>query len=105
MGRLHILSYSDEPFEDRREAGRLLAQQLNGYRGQKLVVLGIPRGGMIVAQEIAYILQADLDIVLAHKLGTPGHAELAMGSVSEDGKLFLNEKVVRALDIGEAYIQ
>lgn len=105
MGKLRILSHSSEPFKDRREAGRLLAQQLSSYRGQQTVVLGIPRGGIIVAQELARALQADLDIVLAHKLRTPGHAELAMGSIAEDGRLFLNEEVIRELGVGEAYIQ
>jgi predicted phosphoribosyltransferase len=60
---------------------------------------------MVVAQEVARTLQADLDIVLSHKLPTPGHAELAMGSVAEDGKLFLNEGVVRELGIDEVYIE
>lgn len=105
MGTLSILSRSNEPFRDRREAGRLLARQLEDYRDKKAVVLGIPRGGIIVAQELAHALQADMDIVLAHKLRTPGHVELAMGSVSENGKLFLNEEVVQELGIGEAYIQ
>jgi len=105
VGKLQILSYSSELFKDRREAGRLLAQQLSDYRGQKAVVLGIPRGGIVVAQELARTLQADLDIVLAHKLRTPGHAELAMGSVAEDGRLFLNEEVVRALGVDGTYIQ
>lgn len=105
MGKLRILSHGSEPFKDRREAGRLLAQQLSDYSGQKPVVLGIPRGGIIVAQEIARALPADLDIVLAHKLRTPGHVELAMGSVAEDGRLFLNEHVIWELGIGEAYIQ
>ncbi len=105
MGRLRILSHSSELFEDRREAGRLLAEELKGHRGQGAVVLGIPRGGMIVAWEIAQLLHADLDIVLAHKLRTPGHVELALGSVAEDGRLFLNENVVRGLNIDDAYIQ
>lgn len=105
MGTLRILSRSNEPFRDRKEAGRLLARHLGDYRGQKTVVLGIPRGGIIVAQELAHTLQADMDIVLAHKLRTPGHLELAMGSVSEDGKLFLNEEVVQELGIGQVYIQ
>ncbi len=53
VAKLPILSYSSEPFTDRREAGRLLANELREYRGQKVVVLGIPRGGIIVAHEIA----------------------------------------------------
>lgn len=104
VGKLRILSHSSEPFKDRREAGRLLANQLRDYRGKRSVVLGIPRGGIIVAQELARALEADLDIVLAHKLRTPGHTELAMGSVAEDGRLFLNEEVVRELEVDDAYI-
>ncbi len=105
MGNLRILSHGSEPFIDRREAGRLLAQQLRGYCGQKAVVLGVPRGGIIVAQELAHALQADMDIVLVHRLRTTGHAKLAMGSVAEDGKLFLNEEIVRELGVGKAYIR
>jgi putative phosphoribosyl transferase len=104
MGELRILSNRGELFEDRREAGRLLAEQLSAYRGQKAVVLAIPRGGTVVGQEIARSLEADLDIVLAHKLGAPAHAELAMGSVAEDGKVFLNQEVIRELAIGRTYI-
>ncbi len=105
MGKLRILSYTSELFKDRQEAGELLAHELAQFQGRRVVVLGIPRGGMIVAQELARKLQADLDIVLAHKLRTPGYTELAMGSVAEDGKLFLNEDVIRELNVNEAYIR
>lgn len=105
MAKLRILSRSSEPFLDREEAGKLLASELSKYRGQKAVVLGIPRGGVIVAREVAGALDAELDIVLAHKLRSPDHSELAMGSVAEDGKVFLNQEVIRQLDVGEAYIQ
>lgn len=105
MGQLRILSLSSARFRDREEAGKLLAGELIEYRGKETVVLGIPRGGVAVAREIAKALDADMDIVLAHKLGTPGHEELAMGSVSEDGTLFLNQGLVREFDIGETYIQ
>ncbi len=105
MGKLRILSYTSELFKDRQEAGELLARELAEYRDKGVVVLGIPRGGIIVAKELARRLQADLDIVLAHKLRTPGQTELAMGSVAEDGKLFLNEKIVQGLGVGGAYIQ
>jgi putative phosphoribosyl transferase len=105
MGNLRILSRSRERFRDRREAGELLAAELGRYRGKKAVVLGIPRGGMVIAAGLGRALDAEVDIVLAHKLRTPGQAELAMGSVSENGKLFLNMEVVRGLDIGEVYIQ
>lgn len=71
-----------------------MAGELIEYRGEKAVVLGIPRGGVAVAYEIAKALDGEMDIVLAHKLGTPGHEELAMGLVSEDGTLFLNQELV-----------
>ncbi|MDP3879517.1 MAG: phosphoribosyltransferase family protein [Dehalococcoidales bacterium] len=105
MAQLRILSYSSEPFADREEAGRLLAAELRQYRGQNAVVLGIPRGGVVVAREVARLLDAELDVVLARKLRTPGHEELAMGSVAENGKLFLNREVVGELGVGEADIQ
>jgi predicted phosphoribosyltransferase len=105
MAKLYILSNSSEPFGDRREAGRLLAKELSDYRGKGAVVLGIPRGGIIVAQEVAQALEADMDIVLAHKLCAPIRAELAMGSISEDGKLFINKEVIEELGIDEAYIK
>lgn len=103
--QLRILSNSSVLFVDRKEAGKLLAVELSNYRGQKAVVLGIPRGGIIVAAEIARALDGELDIVLARKLRTPGQEELAMGSVTEDGKIFLNQEVVGGLGVGEAYIQ
>ncbi len=105
MAQLRILSLSSAPFKNREEAGKLLAGELIEYRGQKAVVLGIPRGGVTVASEIAKALDTELDIALSHKLGTPGHEELAMGSISEDGTLFLNQELIREWDIGEVYIQ
>lgn len=105
MGTLHIVSRSAAPFRDRIEAGQLLSRELEGYRGQGAVVLGIPRGGIIVAHELAKALEGDLDIVLSRKLGAPGHSELAIGALAEDGKLFLNDSVVRELGIQSAYIQ
>jgi putative phosphoribosyl transferase len=100
-----ILSHSSLPFYDRQEAGRLLADELSRYRGKSTVVLGIPRGGIVVGREIARALGAELDVVLAHKLGTPGHEELALGSVAEDGRLFLNQELVDELGVEEDYIQ
>ncbi len=105
MGKLRIVSYSDEPFRDRQEAGQLLAHELQEWRGQGAVALGIPRGGIVVARELAQALDAELDIVLSRKLRTPGHTELAMGSVAEDGKLFLNESVIREMRVERPYIQ
>lgn len=105
MGTLRIVSDSARYFSDRHEAGQLLARELIDLRGQRAVVLGIPRGGVIIAQELARALDADLDIVLSRKLRTPGYPELAMGSVAEDGKVFLNETVIREMGVDKAYIQ
>ncbi len=105
MGTLKILSNREESFRDRQEAGRLLAQELIGLRGKRAVILGIPRGGIVVARELAQVLDADMDIVLSRKLRTPGQPELAMGSVAEDGYIFLNDLVVREIGVSKDAIQ
>ncbi len=104
MANVRIVSYSGELFRDRREVGQLLAWELRSLPGRNLVVLGIPRGGVVVARELARALDAELDIVLAHKLRAPGHPEHAMGSVAESGKVFLNEEVVGELGVSQQYI-
>jgi putative phosphoribosyl transferase len=103
--KLVVLSQSSEMFRDRVHAGRLLTDVLQELRGQKTVILGIPRGGMVIAREMARGLDADLDLVLSRKLRTPGQQELAMGSLSEDGNIFLNDLVVRELGITSRYIE
>jgi putative phosphoribosyl transferase len=94
MSEPKIISTSSESFADREEAGRLLADELSHYQGRHPVVLGIPRGGIVVACALAEALGGEPDIVLSRKLRTPHYPELAMGSVSEDGRIFLNERVV-----------
>jgi predicted phosphoribosyltransferase len=87
-------------FRDRTEAGRLLAQKLTLYVGKHdLIVLGLPRGGVPVAFEVAASLHAPLDVFVVRKLGTPGHRELAMGAIATGGVRVLNEDVVQGLDI------
>lgn len=93
MGKLRIVSDSEEPFRDRLEAAGLLAAELKKYSGKSTIVLGIPRGGVVIASEIARMLSADLDIVLSRKLGAPGNPELAIGAVTESGKIFFNEMI------------
>lgn len=105
MSKLRIISNSSQSFRDRQEAGRLLAQELLDLRGRKVVVLGIPRGGIIVARELARALGAELDIVLSRKLRTPGYPELAMGSVAEGGEVFLNDSVVQEVGVSQSQIQ
>jgi predicted phosphoribosyltransferase len=97
MGSLKIVSHSEEPFMNREEAGRLLADELKEYEDKDTIVLGIPRGGVAVAREIALILHAELDVVLSRKLGAPGNPELAIGAISEDGTLCLDEDLRRDL--------
>ncbi|MFD8533219.1 DUF2267 domain-containing protein [Streptosporangium canum] len=86
---------ADRLFQDRRDAGRVLAGLLGHYRGRPgVVVLGLPRGGVPVAYEIAGALAAPLDVFLVHKLGVPYHEELAMGAIAGGGVMVLNDDVV-----------
>jgi putative phosphoribosyl transferase len=87
-------------FRNRREAGQVLASLLAGYRGRPdVAVLGLPRGGVPVAYEIATALHAPLDVMVVRKLGVPGHEELAMGAIASGGVQVVNEEVVRHLGI------
>lgn len=90
-------------YKDRVEAGQALARKLGTYRDRKdVLVLGLPRGGVPVAYQVALALRAPLDIFLVRKLGVPGHQELAMGAVASDGTLAVNTEVMEALAISEA---
>ena len=105
MEKIHIVSCSSEVFADRKEAGCLLADELKIFKNKKAVVLGILRGGIIVAREISLKLDAELDIVLSRKIGAPMSPEFALGAVSENGKLFLNEPVTAYTSMNSEYIQ
>src|SRR5437016_97249 len=95
----------DMQFVDRRDAGRRLAQDLAGYAGRDdVVVLGLPRGGVPVAYDVADALGAPLDVFAVRKLGVPGHEELAMGAIATGGVQVLNEDVVRGLGIPDEVI-
>jgi putative phosphoribosyl transferase len=84
-------------FQDRQDAGRQLATHLAEFADRpNAIVLGIPRGGVIVAFEIARALNLPLDIFLAHKLGVPGHEELAFGAIAATGSRYLDEEVIRS---------
>jgi predicted phosphoribosyltransferase len=92
-------------FQDRREAGRILARKLSAYANQPdVLVLALPRGGVPVAYEVAEALNAPLDLFLVRKLGLPGHEELAMGAIATGGMRVLNQEVVDRLRIPEAVI-
>jgi putative phosphoribosyl transferase len=93
-------------FADRHDAGRRLAADLSRYAGRDdVVVLGLPRGGMPVAYEVARALDAPLDVFLVRKLGVPGHEELAMGAIASGGVMVLNDDVVAATGIGPQEIE
>src|SRR3954469_12026711 len=93
-------------FRDRAEAGRLLAERLRQYAGRDdVVVLGLPRGGVPVAFEVARALGAPLDVFLVRKLGVPGHEELAFGAIATGGTRVLNEEVVESLGIPLEWIE
>lgn len=105
MGSLNIISRSGQPFTDRVEAGRLLARELIHLKDRRCVVLGVPRGGIIPARELAQALNGDLDVVLSHKLRTPGHSELAMGAIAEGGVAFVDPKIVQMLGVRNQQIE
>jgi putative phosphoribosyl transferase len=94
------------PYRDRREAGRELARHLQKYAGRDdVIVLALPRGGVPVAYEVAEALGAPLEVFLVRKLGTPGHAELAMGAIASGGIRVLNDDVVQSLGIRPEQIE
>jgi predicted phosphoribosyltransferase len=87
------------PFHDRREAGARLASTLREKLGPEVLVLGLARGGVPVAYEVARKLKAPLDVLVVRKLGVPDQPELAMGALGPDGTRVLNDRIVRQLDI------
>src|SRR3982074_1690774 len=93
-------------FRDRADAGRSLAQRLTAYSNKPdVLVLGLPRGGVPVAYEVATALGAPLDVFLVRKLGVPGREELALGAIASGGALVLNDDVVRGLGIAPEVLQ
>ena len=92
-------------FQDRTDAGERLGAELSRRGVEADVVLGIPRGGLPVARPVAEELGADVDVVVASKIGSPGNPELAIGAVSSDGSLWLNEPLVDRLGVPEESIE
>lgn len=94
------------PFLDRRDAGRQLAARLQEAGADpSVLVVGLPRGGMPVAYEVAVALHAPLDLFVVRKLGVPGHRELAMGAMATGGVRVLNSEVIDALHIPPAAVE
>jgi len=88
-------------FADRVDAGRRLAERLRDLRGADVVVLGLPRGGVVVAREVARTLSAPLDVIVVRKLGVPSQPELGMGAIGEDGARIINKQVMQLEGISE----
>src|SRR5215831_12362469 len=94
-------------FRNRTHAGRKLARALIRYKSLHPIVLALPRGGVLVAAEVAAALDAPLDLVLVRKIGVPNQPELAMGAVVDGGSplVIRNEDVIRLMGIDEAEFQ
>jgi len=93
-------------FSDRSEAGERLAGRLAAYRDREdTVVLGLPRGGVVPAFEIAKALHLPLDVIIVRKIGYPGSPEFAIGAVSESGMVILNRSIITAYRVDDEYIE
>ncbi len=95
---------NDTLFRDRREAGQELAKALIDLSGTDVVVLGIPRGGVVIGAVIAQTLGAPLDVVIPRKVGAPGNPELGLGAVAE-GVEVLDERLTRMLGVDDEYVR
>ncbi len=99
------MTFGNRVFRDRVDAGRQLAELLAQREWERPLVLGIPRGGVVVAAEVAKRLGGELGVVVARKLRTPGQPELAMGAVTSDGTVYLEEDVIRGMAISPAELE
>ena len=91
-------------FSDRIDAGKQLGRKLEFLKGQDPLILAIPRGGVVVADTIATVLDCKLDIIVSRKIGAPQNPELAIGAVLHDGSYFPNSEVVKMLQVPQSYI-
>ena len=92
-------------FKDRDDAGLQLLQKLTWLKGKDVIILAIPRGGIVVGDVIAESLNVKLDVIVPRKLGAPSNPELAIGAVMHDGSTYLNDYVVKALNVNQQYIK
>ena len=86
-------------FENRRDAGRKLAGKLSDYMGKSALVLAIPNGGVPVGLEVARALKADFDVIICRKIAIPFNPEAGLGAIADDGTVFINEELVRRLNL------
>lgn len=92
-------------FEDRRDAGRKLAAELEEYRRADGVILALPRGGAVVGFEVAAALQLPMDVFISRKIGAPGNPELAIGAVAEIDGVWTDRDAMALLGVSEQYVQ
>ncbi len=93
----------DLTFKDRPDAGNKLAELLKKFKGQDTVIYALPRGGVVVASEIAKAIHAPLDLIITRKIGHPSMSEYAIGAVAENGHSILNEEAIS--DVDKKYLQ
>jgi len=94
-----------KPYADRGQAAQRLCESLAVYETEQPVILGIPRGGVVIADAIARELNAHLDIVLTRKLGAPGNPELAIGAVAENGEVYIQGQIAGRVGADDRYIE
>lgn len=100
------MEYNRVWFRDRVEAGQMLGRRLAMYAGRPdVLVLGLPRGGVPVAFQVARLLDAPLDVLIVRKLGVPGHEELAFGALASGGTRVLDQGTLKALGIGPETVE
>jgi putative phosphoribosyl transferase len=92
-------------YRNRREAGEELASHLKDYKGKDTVVLAIPRGGAIVAHVIKEALGCDWDLIIPRKLGAPFNKEIAIGAITQDGTMMLDQEMIEYLGVSREYIE
>ncbi len=100
-----VVTFAPTTFADRRDAGRQLAVHLEHLRDRNPLIIGLPRGGVVVAAEVANALNADLDILVVRKVGAPGQPELGLGAAAEGGVLLLNRALMRQMRITKEQLQ
>lgn len=86
-------------FKDRKDAGRRLAIELGKLQIERPIIVAVPRGGVMVGAEIAQAMHAPLDVVISRKIGTPYNPEVAIGAVTPDGKVILDQKLMQAFNL------
>lgn len=93
-------------FRDRHDAGRQLAAGLTKYKGARdALVVGLARGGVVTASEVAEVLGLPLDVFVVRKIGAPGNEELALGAISELGEAIFNQEIISALGVSQDYLK